>query len=107
MANIDVMYSSKSDEWATPQDIYDSLDSEFGFNLDPCATAENHKCKTFFTQTDNGLSKNWGGTKCSATRLIQTLKIGLKKPTMRDIRITRLLSCLFPQGRTQDISTIT
>ena len=96
MANIDVMYSSKSDEWATPQDIYDSLDSEFGFNLDPCATAENHKCETYFTQTDNGLSKNWGGTKYSATRRIQTSKIGLKKPTMKGIRITRLLCYLSP-----------
>lgn len=107
MANIDVMYSSKSDEWATPQDIYDSLDSEFGFNLDPCATAENHKCKTFFTQTDNGLTKNWGGTRCFATRRIQTSKIGLEKPITKDIRITRLLYCLFLQGQTQNTFTIT
>ena len=107
MANIDVMYSSKSDEWATPQDIYDSLDSEFGFNLDPCATAENHKCETFFTQIDNGLSKNWGGTRCFATHHIQTLKIGLKKPTTKGIRIIRLLYCLFQQELIQDIFTIT
>lgn len=56
-----VLFSSKSDEWETPRDLFEQLDKEFGFNLDPCATEDNHKCPTFFTQNDNGLSKNWGG----------------------------------------------
>lgn len=60
--NTEVMFSSKTDEWSTPQHIFDELNEEFDFNLDPCATAENHKCDTFFTQSDDGLSKNWGGT---------------------------------------------
>ena len=59
--NTEVMFSSKSDEWSTPQDIYEQLNNEFHFNLDPCSTEENHKCEIFFTQKDNGLSKNWGG----------------------------------------------
>ena len=61
MANIDVMYMSKSNEWATPQDFFDELDKEFHFNLDPCATDENHKCERYFTKADDGLSKDWGG----------------------------------------------
>ena len=56
-----VLFSSKSDEWSTPQDIYDSLDSEFGFTLDPCATSENHKCGLYFTKKENGLLQDWGG----------------------------------------------
>lgn len=28
MANIDVMYSSKTDQWATPDDFFKELDQE-------------------------------------------------------------------------------
>lgn len=69
MANIGVMYSSKSDEWETPQQFYDELDKEFNFNLDVCATDDNHKCQEYFTQEDNGLEKSWGGTAFGAIRL--------------------------------------
>ena len=61
MANIDVMYSSKTDQWATPDDFFKELDQEFHFNLDPCADEQNHKCEKYFTKEDNGLSKDWGG----------------------------------------------
>lgn len=46
---------------ATPQDFFDKLDKEFHFNLDPCATSENAKCKNFFTKEIDGLRQNWGG----------------------------------------------
>lgn len=55
------MYSSKTDEWATPKDLFDKLNDEFGFNLDPCATDENHKCVNYYTKLDDGLSKSWKG----------------------------------------------
>lgn len=61
MANLKGCYSSKSDEWATPQEIFDELDGEFHFDLDPCATSGNHKCENFYTLQDNGLSRSWGG----------------------------------------------
>lgn len=60
------IYSSKSDEWATPQDVFDKLDAEFHFDLDPCASSENAKCKAFYTLQDNGLEHSWGGVGCSA-----------------------------------------
>jgi len=53
------MVSSKSNEWATPQDFYDDLNSEFNFTLDPCSTDENSKCEKHYTLTDDGLSKDW------------------------------------------------
>lgn len=31
-----VLFSSASDRWATPREVYAALDSEFAFNLDPC-----------------------------------------------------------------------
>ena len=57
----EVMFSSQSDDWATPQDFYDELNSEFDFNLDPCADDLNHKCEKYYTIEDNGLQKSWGG----------------------------------------------
>jgi site-specific DNA-methyltransferase (adenine-specific) len=55
------MFSKKSDEWATPQNLFDKLNEEFGFTLDPCATKENAKCEKYFTQQEDGLSKSWKG----------------------------------------------
>ena len=54
-----LMFSSKSNEWGTPQDFYDKLNNKFKFTLDPCATYENHKCKKYYTIEDDGLSKSW------------------------------------------------
>jgi phage N-6-adenine-methyltransferase len=56
-----IHFSSKTAEWSTPQDLFDKLDAEFHFNLDPCATKENAKCELFYTKEDNGLSKDWSG----------------------------------------------
>ena len=33
-----VMYSSKSDEWETPQELFNRLDTEYHFDRDVCAT---------------------------------------------------------------------
>lgn len=55
------LYTSNSEEWATPQDFFDRLDEEFHFTLDPCATAENAKCEKYYTKEQNGLSQDWTG----------------------------------------------
>jgi site-specific DNA-methyltransferase (adenine-specific) len=54
-----VHYQSNSNEWETPQCLFDILNNEFNFTLDPCATKENAKCKKFYTIKDNGLSFSW------------------------------------------------
>ena len=61
MANLTGCFSHKSDEWATPQALFDELNKEFNFNLDPCATKDNHKCDKYYTMQENGLTQNWGG----------------------------------------------
>lgn len=38
-----VLYSSKSNEWCTPQYFFDLLNAEFNFTLDPCASFSNAK----------------------------------------------------------------
>lgn len=61
--NTDVMFSSRSDNWATPTDLFNKLNEEFHFNLDPCANAYNHKCDRYFTKEQDGLKQNWGGNR--------------------------------------------
>lgn len=38
------LFSSASDEWETPQALFDELNKEFHFTLDVCATEKNRKC---------------------------------------------------------------
>lgn len=59
--NMGVHYSSETDEWATPQDLFDLLDSEFRFDLDVCASPGNAKCATFYTVAEDGLKQPWTG----------------------------------------------
>lgn len=59
--NTDVMFSSKTDLWATPQDFFDKLDAEFHFTLDPCANSDNAKCKKYYNKEQNGLLQDWSG----------------------------------------------
>ena len=56
-----VLFSSASEEWATPRDFFAKLDKEFFFTLDPCATAESTVVNRFFTREMDGLSKSWAG----------------------------------------------
>jgi len=57
----ETMFSSKSAQWETPQDLFNKLDERWNFTLDPCCTKETAKCATFFTEEDNGLEMNWQG----------------------------------------------
>ena len=56
-----VHYMSERHDWETPQFLFDGLNAEFGFEVDVCATAENAKCRKFFTPEDNGLVQHWEG----------------------------------------------
>ena len=58
-----VHFLHKSDEWETPQELFDKYDVEFGgFDMDVASTIGNAKC-TFFLTEDNaqgdGLSQRW------------------------------------------------
>jgi len=55
------LYTSESGDWETPQELFDVLHAEFGFDLDVCATKETAKCKRFFSPKDDGLSQEWRG----------------------------------------------
>lgn len=55
------MFTSRTDEWATPHKTFSALDAEFHFDLDPCSTHENAKCERHYTKEDDGLTKDWSG----------------------------------------------
>ncbi len=57
-----VHYSSQTDQWGTPQDLFDLLDGEFHFAVDVCATAEVAKCERHYTPEQDGLAQEWTGT---------------------------------------------
>lgn len=59
MDKMSVHFSSKTDEWETPQYLFDELDREFHFTLDVCALPNNAKCKHYFTPDRNGLKQPW------------------------------------------------
>lgn len=78
--NTDLMFSSKTDLWETPQDFFDNLNQEFDFNLDACALPENAKCKNYYSPEVDGLSQQWGGDVYGAThRMAEGLPNGSKK----------------------------
>lgn len=76
--NTKVLFSSNSDEWSTPQHVFDELNNEFNFTLDPCASKENHKTEKFYTKEDDGISKSWKMKLFFVTLRILKLKHGLK-----------------------------
>ena len=46
---MDVHFSSKTDQWATPKNFFELQSSLYGpFDIDVCANETNAKCKVFF-----------------------------------------------------------
>ena len=59
MKNKEACFTSNSDEWETPQNLFDALDLEFNFEMDVCATAENSKCDQYWNKAQDGTSQQW------------------------------------------------
>ena len=43
--NKELMFSSKTDLWETPQELFDKLNQEFHFTLDVCRKREGTPCE--------------------------------------------------------------
>jgi site-specific DNA-methyltransferase (adenine-specific) len=54
-----LMFSSRSDEWSTPKDLYDRLHAEFDFEVDLAATIDNRKCERWWEKDDDALTWPW------------------------------------------------
>lgn len=54
-------YNGNGREWQTPPEVFDPLNAEFDFTLDPCADTWNKKTRFFFDEHTNGLLQSWTG----------------------------------------------
>lgn len=54
-------YNGNGRDWRTPPEVFAPLNAEFGFTLDPCATAANALCAKFYTEEQDGLAYTWAG----------------------------------------------
>lgn len=61
------MPASQTDDWATPQNLFDELDAIHNFTLDVAASSTNHKTAKWFGLDHNdpelrdGLAMSWAG----------------------------------------------
>lgn len=61
---MDVHFSSKKQDYTTPDFLFQALDAEFRITVDVCATPENAKCKKYYCPEDNGLIQPWAPEVC-------------------------------------------
>jgi len=90
-----VHFSSKTDMHATPQDFFDKLNEEFGFELDVCATKDNAKCERFFTEEQDGLIKKWEGVCWMNPPYGRTIKKWMEKAHSSSVEGATVV-CLVP-----------
>ena len=57
--NKDLMFSSKEERWQTPDDVFNKLNKEFDFTLDPCCQHDSAKCDKYYTPVEDGLIQSW------------------------------------------------
>ncbi len=101
------LFSSTKEDWATPQDFFDKLNEEFHFDLDPCADAENAKCKEYFTKEENGLLKDCVASSAIHHTAEQQRANGSGSVTKKRRSPERLSLYLFRRELTQGFFTIT
>lgn len=89
--NREVLFSSKTDLWATPQALFDELNREFHFTTDVCAIPENAKCERFFSPWMDGLKQEWTGICWCNPPYGRTIGNWVKKAAEADATVVMLL----------------
>ena len=77
--NTELMFSSKTDLWETPQDLFDKYDAIYHFETDVCSLPENAKCERFFTPEMDGLKQEWTAFVGVILHTVDRLVSGLKR----------------------------
>lgn len=89
------MFSSATDEWATPQQFFDKLNSIYKFEIDVCATSDNAKCEKYFTRDEDGLQQEWTGSCWMNPPYGRAIKHWIKKACDAGLSGHRVV-CLLP-----------
>lgn len=58
------LFTSRTEEWETPEYVFSALNAKFLFQVDVCATSKNAKCKVYFDKSVNGLQREWSPFRC-------------------------------------------
>lgn len=53
------LFTSASDLWGTPPELFNLLNESYDFQLDAAANDENALCLNYFTTTDDSLKQDW------------------------------------------------
>jgi phage N-6-adenine-methyltransferase len=59
MPMINPTLTSNKDDWETPPELFNNLNTVFSFDIDVCATAKNTKCQKYYTPEIDGLKQPW------------------------------------------------
>lgn len=90
------LFSSKSDDWATPADFFAVLNAEFNFDLDVCASEKNHKTPDYFDEKTDGLSQNWGGRRVFCNPPYSQIEKWIQKAWTESYKPQTLIVLLIP-----------
>lgn len=93
---MDVMYSSETDLWSTPQDFFDKLNTVFKFTLDVCANADNAKCRRYYTIEQDGLEQEWEGVCWMNPPYGRAISAWVKKAFESADELGSTIVCLLP-----------
>lgn len=80
----------------TPGYIFHTLDEEYHFTLDVCASPENTKCKEFFDKTKDGLIQPWTGVCWMNPPYNTLLSQWIRKAYVESWRADLKVVCLLP-----------
>lgn len=94
--NNELMFSSKTDLWSTPQEFFERYNQRYNFTLDVCASPENAKCERYFTKEDDGLQQKWTGSCWMNPPYGKEIKKWVRKAYESAIHNDAVVVCLLP-----------
>jgi phage N-6-adenine-methyltransferase len=86
---------NETNEWGTPQQMFDKLDQEFGFTVDVAASDSNHKCEKYFTIANDGLQNSWDGVAWMNPPYGRVIKAWMRKAYEESLKGNTVV-CLIP-----------
>ena len=91
-----VLFSRQSDEWETPKDVFEGLNAEFHFTLDPCATEQTAKCEKYYTAEQDGLKYSWGGQRVFCNPPYSKIRLWVQKCYQESLKPNTVVVMLIP-----------
>ena len=90
------MMSSNSEDWETPQELYDDLNEKYHFTLDACASHTNHKHSVYFTKENDALAHDWFGMVFMNPPYGTVIKKWIAKAWTESMKGHCMVVCLLP-----------